>query len=120
MYSALYATDCQEKRLLILAITIAEVTGGVKNLSYWLPELYKEVIAPAPGSPKAAHPGTTQIPGNYRSFSQNGKFVLEIRRRSGYDQSLPVRPPRTEMGRFPQIVFQKNRLSKIRLSDALK
>jgi len=43
MYSALYATDCQEKRLLILAITIAEVTGGVKNLSYWLPSFTKKL-----------------------------------------------------------------------------
>lgn len=41
MYSALYATDCQEKRLLILAVTILKVTWVLKNLSYLLPRLYK-------------------------------------------------------------------------------
>jgi hypothetical protein len=50
MYSASYAADCQEKRLLILAQTIAEGNLGVKNLSYWAPQLYKGAIAPAPGA----------------------------------------------------------------------
>jgi hypothetical protein len=41
MYSALYATDCQEKRLLIVAVNNTESNMGVKNLSYLLPRLYK-------------------------------------------------------------------------------
>jgi hypothetical protein len=41
MYSALYATDCQEKRLLIVAVNNTESNLGVKNLSYLLPRLYK-------------------------------------------------------------------------------
>jgi hypothetical protein len=114
MYSALYAAECQEKRLLILAITILKVTRGVKNLSYWLPSFTKKLSPRPPGTAERARFGATDIPGNYRSFSQNGKFVLEIRRCSGYDQLASGSTAPDEMGRFPQIVFQKNRISKIR------
>ena len=115
MYSALYATDCQEKRLLILAITIAESNRGVKNLSYWLPELYKEVIAPAPGPLEASHPGTNESPVITEVFPKMTNFVLEIRQRSGYDQSLSVRPPRKKWGDSPKLCSRKTGFKKIRV-----
>jgi hypothetical protein len=54
MYSALYAADCQEKRVLILAVMMAEGNLSVKNLSYLLSSFTKGAVAPDPGPPRSA------------------------------------------------------------------
>src|SRR6476660_8368462 len=106
MYSALYVAECQEKRLLIWRQTMAESNLTVKNFSYWAPDFTKELPTRSWAGRTVALP-QIRFPGNYRSFSQNGKFVLEIRRRSGYDQSLPVRRPARNGAIPPNCVPEK-------------
>ena len=120
MYSALYVADCQGKRLLILAITIAEGNPDVKNISYLPPRTLQKGDLPGPGAAITERFVRYRIPGYDRSFPKMAKFGMEIRPGSGYDQLASGSTAPDEMGRFPQIVFQKNRLSKIRDSDALR
>ena len=115
MYSALYAADCQEKRLLILAITIAESNRGVKNLSYWLPSFTKKYRPSLGTAEERTRSHNSKFPVITEVFPKNGKFVLEIRRCSGYDQLASGSTAPREMGRFPQIVFCKTGPQKIRL-----
>lgn len=56
MYSALYATDCQEKRLLILAVLVAKSNLDVKNLSYLLPSFTKEISSGSEAAEKCPMP----------------------------------------------------------------
>src|SRR5690242_15829210 len=103
MYSALYAADCQGKRLLILAITIAEGNPDVKNLSYLPPRTYKRAISLALGRhncalcPVFASPVMTEV------FPKWQNLVWKSGRVPGTTNLLPVRPPRTKWGASPKL-----------------
>src|SRR6266571_2405100 len=117
MYSASYATDCQEKRLLILAATIADGNLGVKNFSYLALPSCKRAIAPAFGAPESAlcHISEPQVITEVFPKMEIG---------TGNPQALRVRSKcfrfdapwqiRTKWGYFPPKSLLKNGTSKIR------
>src|SRR6476646_4618416 len=119
MYSALYAADCQEKRLLILAITILKVTRGVKNFSYWLPSFTKK-LSPRPRDRRRARSGATESRVITEVFPKMANSCWKSGSVPGTINLLPVRPPQTKWGASPKLCSRKTGFQKSDLSDALR